>query len=192
MPAANAPEPPDPRRRSDLEAVPAFLRARARAMRASAPSDGRADAAAEAPERVDSTAIDPATLPIARIPSRHLARAVGLVLVAWIALMLARQVGEAAASTSRVDTMRASNAALRSELGALQGELATISDKRYVDLEARAHGLGTPGEIPFALQVSAPSLAPDAPGSASVRLGAVDGHRSPLESWLSILFGDGG
>lgn len=192
MPAANAPEPPDPAPRSDLEAVPAFLRARAAAIRASfRPDDGT-----NAPDRraplSDRVPIDPGALPIARIPSRHLARAVGLVLVAWVALMLARQVGDAAASTSRVDAMRASNAALRSELGALQGELATISDKRYVDLEARAHGLGTPGEIPFALQMNTPSLPPDAPGSASVRLGAVDAHRSPLESWLSILFGDGG
>ena len=191
MPAANAPEPPDSAPRRDLDAVPAFLRARAAAVRASLRPDDR-EAVVREPRAPDRTLVDPAALPIARIPSRHLARAVGLVLVAWVALMLARQVGEAAASTSRVDAMRASNAALRSEVGALQGELATISDKRFVELEARAHGLGTPGEIPFALQMNTPSLPPDAPGSASVRLGAVDAHRSPLESWLSILFGDGG
>ena len=35
----------------------------------------------------------------------------------------------------------------------------------------------------------APPLAPDAPGSASVRLGAVVDRPSPLESWLDLLFG---
>jgi hypothetical protein len=46
-----------------------------------------------------------------------------------------------------------------------------------------------PREIPFTLADDAPPLGPDAPGSAAVRLGAVADRRSPLESWLDLLFG---
>ncbi len=191
MPAATAPETPNHEPRDELAAVPAFLRRRAGLaagatplpIRSAGPGSHGDDAAAP---------VDPRALPMATIPSRHVARAIGVVLAVFVALSLARQVGDAAASSARVDGMRASNVQLRAEVGSLKSELATISDKRFVALAARARGLGGPGEIPFALPANVPSLTPDAPGSATVRLGAADAHRSPLDTWLSILFGDGG
>ena len=46
-------------------------------------------------------------------------------------------------------------------------------------------------EIPFTLDPSVPAPVDGAPGSASVRLGAQDDRQTPLESWLSLLFGPG-
>jgi hypothetical protein len=87
--------------------------------------------------------------------------------------------------------MRASNAALEVEVSALQGELALIQREAYIVQQARQYRLGTAREIPFILADDAPPLAPDAPGSAAVRLGAVTERTSPLESWLDLLFGSG-
>ena len=58
------------------------------------------------------------------------------------------------------------------QVAALQRELDRIGDRRFVLQQARAYGLGGEHEIPFSLAAGAPSLPPDAPGSASVRLGA--------------------
>jgi hypothetical protein len=60
---------------------------------------------------------------------------------------------------------------------------------RFIRLEGRSFGLGGPREIPFALAAGAPPLAADAPGSASVRLGAEPTPASPLDAWLEVLFG---
>ena len=43
-------------------------------------------------------------------------------------------------------------------------------------------------EIPFTV-AAPPSLPPNAPGSAAVRLGGGTDRPSPLEAWLSLLFG---
>jgi hypothetical protein len=77
-------------------------------------------------------------------------------------------------------------------VGSLQTDLARVQDHRFVQLQARAIGLGGPGEIPFTLAADAPALAPDAPGSASARLGAEVDSRSPVDVWLATLFGPGG
>jgi hypothetical protein len=37
----------------------------------------------------------------------------------------------------------------------------------------------------------APPLTADAPGAASVRLGAPQRHENPLDAWLDVLFGAG-
>jgi hypothetical protein len=84
--------------------------------------------------------------------------------------------------------MIAENAARQAEIAALERELDRIQQRRYVLLEARAHGLGGHKEIAFTLDPDAPPLPPDAPGSAAVRVGAPE-NVSPLESWLTVLFG---
>ena len=54
---------------------------------------------------------------------------------------------------------------------------------------ARGYGLGRPAEIAFTLAADAPTLPDDAPGSAAVRVGATLGDVTPLERWLTVLFG---
>ena len=103
--------------------------------------------------------------------------------------MFVRQVGDAQAATSRAADLATSNTELATEVNALQNELDLIVRPDYVAQEARAHRFGSPKEIPFALDPSVAAPVDGAPGSASVRLGATSDRRTPLESWLSLLFG---
>jgi hypothetical protein len=123
---------------------------------------------------------------------RRVITAAGVLVAALLVLSFARQVGEATAATNRAAELRAANATLRDDVARLQADLSHVQDPRFIRLEGRAFGLGGPHEIPFALAAGAPPLPADAPGSASVRLGAPTVHRSPLDSWLEVLFGAGG
>lgn len=127
-------------------------------------------------------------LPIAGITQRRLAIVLGALVAAWMLVLFARQVGEASAASARAEAMIAGNAARRAEIAALERELDRIQQRRYILVEARAHGLGGHKEIAFTLDPDAPPLPADAPGSAAVRVGA-PGNASPLESWLTLLFG---
>lgn len=119
---------------------------------------------------------------------RRLVTAAGVLIAGLLALSFARQVGEATAATDRATQLRGANAALRDEVAALQRDLGRVQDARFILLQARAFGLGARHEIPFALAAGAPELAADAPGSASVRLGADPPATSPLDAWLDVLF----
>ena len=114
----------------------------------------------------------------------------GTLLVAWIVIVFARQVSEAAAATGRAEAMIVSNDQRREQVAALERELERIGDRRYVLQQARGYGLGDTHEISFSLAAGAPSLPPNAPGSSSVRLGAPT-STSPLDRWLTLLFGPG-
>jgi cell division protein FtsB len=140
------------------------------------------------PER---TALDLSAVPVAGLTRRRLAFLAASFVTAWIVIMFARQAGEAAAASARVEAMRASNAALAADVDALDRELDLIQRQAYVVQQASGYRLGEPGQIPFTLSADAPPLGPSAPGSSSVRLGAPEPARSPLESWLSLLFGPG-
>ena len=104
-------------------------------------------------------------------------------------VLFARQVGEASEATARANDMRASNATLTRDVAAAQHELTLIQQQAYIQQQAREYRLGHPREIPFILADDAPPLAADAPGSAAVRLGEVVDRRTPIESWLDLLFG---
>lgn len=127
-------------------------------------------------------------MPLSR---RRLATVAGLLVAAWLVIAFGRQVGAASAATDRADELRNTNAALRDDVGTLQDDLARVQDGRFVQLMGRAYGLGSEGEIPFTLEAGAPTPGPNAPGSAAVRLGARPGNGSPLDGWLSALFGPG-
>lgn len=131
---------------------------------------------------------DLSALPIAGITQRRLAIVLGALVAAWMVLLFARQVGEASAASARAEAMIAENAARYAEIAALERELDRIQQRRYILVEARAHGLGGRKEIAFTLDPDAPPLPPDAPGSAAERVGAAE-PVSPLESWLTLLFG---
>lgn len=171
-----------------------------RAARPTAAADPREDAAEEAaPDPAVASPTPAATaalgsladLPVAGLTRRRVALLLGALLAAWVILLFARQVGEASEATARADAMRASNAALAVEVSALESELSLIQGQAYIVQQARQYRLGTSREIPFILADDAPPLAPDAPGSAAVRLGAVIERTSPLEAWLDLLFGSG-
>jgi cell division protein FtsB len=147
------------------------------------------DPTADAGSRADR--VDLSSLSIAGITRRHVGwLAAGLISI-WILVIFARQVGEASAAAARATQLASDNAALATEVQSLEGEVALIVRPEYVAEQARAYRFGSPHEIPFALAPSVAAPVDGAPGSASVRLGARDDRQTPLESWLSLLFGPG-
>lgn len=187
--------------RRDLDVVPTFLREPARreanlAAAADPSVERRAmpRPATPAPSEQDAPRhrLDPASLPMPTLSRRRVVTAAGILAASLLAIGFVRQVGEASAATDRANELRAANATLRDEVAGLERDLDHVRDPRYIRLAGRAFGLGGPGEIPFALAAGAPTLPPDAPGSASVRLGADPPHTSPLDAWLEVLFGSEG
>lgn len=168
----------------DLADLPAFLANRVHAP-ISNPVRRIESRAAVAP------APDAAALPMAGIAPRRLVIIGATIVLAWLVISFGRQVAEASAASARAAELRAANVALAAEVAATEHELQTIQDPRFVAQAARAYRLGTAREIPFALGADAPPLAADAPGSASLRLGADGASRSPIETWLEVLFGPG-
>jgi hypothetical protein len=134
---------------------------------------------------------DLATLPIVGITPRRLAAVLGVLLAVWILFVFARQVSEAAAATGRAEAMVDANAAKRAAITGLERELDRIQQPRFILQQARAYGLGGSREIPFTLAPDAPPLGEHAPGSAAQRVGA-EPAVSPLERWLTLLFGPAG
>lgn len=158
--------------------------------------------AAEADEPTRPPAVDPDPsseegapppsldgLAVAGITRRRVAWLITAFVSLWIVVVFARQVGEAAAATARADEMRLANDRMAVEVDALDRELELIQRQEFIAVGARGEGLGRGREVPFRLAADAPPLPPNAPGSAALRLGTGRPVGSPLESWLSILFG---
>jgi len=139
--------------------------------------------------RPSLVAPDLGALPIAGITRRRMAGVIGAMLAAWIIIVFARQVGEASAATTQAERIGIANVQRQAQVAALERELEVIARPRYVAQQARGYGLGSEREIPFALAPDAPALPADAPGSAAVRVGAETEPVSPLERWLTVLFG---
>lgn len=132
-----------------------------------------------------------AALPIAGITRRRVAVIAGTVITAWMVIFFARQVGEAAAASARVEALAAENVAVAADVARLEAELELIQRQEYIVQQARGYGFGGSKERPFRLVADAPALAADAPGSAAVRLGHDELPQTPLDTWLSLLFGPG-
>lgn len=133
-----------------------------------------------------------AGMPVAGITRRRIAFVLAAVLVIWIVSVFARQVAAATEATSKVDQLRAANAALAAQVSAMEREKALVQLPVFIDQQARAYDLGKTNEHAFALDPNAPPVPANAPGSASQRLGTVHVTRTPLDSWLSLLFGSSG
>ena len=136
-----------------------------------------------------AVAPDLGALPIAGITRRHIAGVLGAVLAAWVIILFVRQVGDAAAATTRAELIAQENAAIIAEVEALERELDLIGRDRFVNQQARGYGLGGDREVAFTLDPGAPALPADAPGSAALRVGAAAERAAPLEVWLTVLFG---
>ena len=122
---------------------------------------------------------------------RRVVTAAGVLLAGLLTLSFAQQVGEASAAADRAEGLKAANAQLRDDVARLQQDLGHVQDPRFVQIEGRAYGLGGKGEVPFALAAGAAEIAADAPGSASVRLGAPARPENNFDAWLEVLFGPG-
>ena len=75
---------------------------------------------------------DLATLPIVGLTRRRMAILLGVALVAWVIILFARQVTDAAAATGRAEAMVAANDARQAEVDGLQRELELIQQPAFV------------------------------------------------------------
>jgi hypothetical protein len=155
------------------------------------PSEAGGDGDVREPEAPRAGAPDLSGLPIAGIGRRQLALILGAVATVWIVVLFARQIGDASAASTRAEDLAAANETLRDDIAGYRRELALIQRQEYVLIQARGYGLGKGREIPFSLAPDAPPLPPDAPGSASVRVGSDVGQATPFERWMELLFGPG-
>jgi len=152
-------------------------------------ADEASTGAVQPPVADEPESVDLSSLSIAGITRRRVGWVVAALVSAWIVVVFARQAGETATASSRADQIARENAALGDEVAALKNELEIIERPEYVAQQARAYRVGSRQEIPFTLDPSVPDPGPDAPGSASLRVGAPEERPTPLESWLSLLFG---
>ena len=154
------------------------------------------------PEANDEVAIQPAPdvapapvslagLGIAGLSRRRVGWAALALVTVWILVSFAGQASDAARAAERASQEQSANGALVARVAALRDELSLVQTQRWILQQARAYGLGTGNERPFAIAADAPSIAPDAPGSPARRLGSVVDQRSPLDVWLDALFGSG-
>lgn len=157
---------------------------------AGADPDAGADATPQPPPGAAATALASLSdLPVAGLTRRRIAILIAALVAAWVIVLFARQVGEASEASTRADEMRVQNEAMAADVGALEAELQLIQRQAYIEQQAREYRLGSPREIPFILADDAPALAADAPGTAATRLGAGADEVTPLDSWLTLLFG---
>jgi hypothetical protein len=139
-----------------------------------------------------SPSVDLAALPVVGLTRRRMALIASALLAVWIVIAFARQVHEASEASSRAGDIATGNAMLRTEVAAMERELEAIARQRFFEQQARGYGVGARREVPFALAPDAPPLEADAPGSAAVRIGADIEAVTPLERWLTVLFGPSG
>jgi cell division protein FtsB len=151
--------------------------------------ENAATVTADPADALGADGIDLSSLSVAGITKRRVGFVAAALIAAWIVVIFARQASDGAAAAARADQIASDNAALAAEVASLERELRMIERPAYVAQQARAYDLGTDKEIPFTLDPSVPTPAPDAPGSASTRVGADEERSTPLESWLSLLFG---
>jgi hypothetical protein len=128
-------------------------------------------------------------LSVAGITKRRVAWLLGAVVVAWIVIVFARQMSDAASISGEADRARVDNATAAGDVAELQRELDLVQRQAYVEQQAHAIGLGGPKDHAFVISPDASPLPDTAPGSAAVRLGAPPVDHSPLDSWLELLFG---
>ncbi len=114
--------------------------------------------------------------------------ALGAALVAgvWLVLVFGSALAEVNAANRRAQEARDENAALQAQLEAGAAEIVLLQTDSFLRLQARAYGMGAPGERAFALRADTPLL------PAIVPLGTPPGPpptRSPLDEWLQLFFG---
>ncbi len=115
----------------------------------------------------------------------HLVLVAIAIAAAWLVIVFANTLGEVDRATARREAVAAESAALEQQLAAERRELALVQTDGFQALQARAYGMGAPGERVFSLSAGAPSPEPIIPLGQQA---PVSSASSPLDAWLELLF----
>jgi hypothetical protein len=117
---------------------------------------------------------------------------IGLAIVGvWLVFVFARALGDVDHATSRQQAVAEEASTLQARLEADRRELLLVQTDAFQRLQARAYGLGGPGEVVFSLPQDAPSAPPITPlgGGQRSATSATDSV-TPLDVWLRLIFGN--
>ena len=125
------------------------------------------------------------------IPPRRLLLLLGLAIAAvWLVFVFAGSIADGDRATAREQQVAAEANAMQARLDADKQELAIVQTDAFQRIQARAYGMGGPGEIIFSLPSDAPSPPPVTPlGASSADSASATAAQTPLDAWLSLLFG---
>ena len=110
-----------------------------------------------------------------------------IVLAFWLLVTFGRALGQLNDATQRQAAAATETSALQAQLESGRRELMLVQTDAFQGMQARALGMGSPGEQIFALTTDAP------PPPVIVPLGNTGGEaapQSPLAAWLELLFGN--
>lgn len=120
----------------------------------------------------------------------HLAVILIGVVAIWLVFVFARALSDVDQATTRQQAIAAEAAALQQRLDADHRELELVQTDAFQRMQARAYGMGAPGERIFSLPQDAPSPPPITPLGASAKGADVEQPQTPLDAWLALLFGN--
>ena len=111
-------------------------------------------------------------------PRRLHALLIAIAIVAiWLVFVFARALGDVDHATARKQSIAAEAATLQARLDADHREQLIVQTDAFQAMQARAYGLGAPGEIVFSLPQDAPSPAPITPlGATTTTAAATAGY----------------
>jgi hypothetical protein len=117
----------------------------------------------------------------------HVALIVLIVVASWVVLSFGRTITSLNAATDRQAALTAETAALTARLEAGHREMELIQTDAFQALQARAYGIGAPGEIAFSLDAAAPPAPQVTPLGGDASSGT---PQAPLDAWLGLIFGN--
>jgi hypothetical protein len=120
-----------------------------------------------------------------RLTRVHIAALAIVVVGLWVVLSFGRTITALNSATDREQQLSDETAQLTEQLDASHRELEIVQTDGFQALQARAFGIGEPGEINFSLEPGAPSPAPVVPLGSERNEAA---PHTPLDAWLRLLF----
>lgn len=123
---------------------------------------------------------------LVRASRRTLLIVVGIGLAVWLAVIFGQGLARVSALTGQVAERRSEIGTLEARVQALHDEIALIETEPFLRIQARAYGVGEPGERSFARRSDAPPPARIVPLGGEPEAQPAAG---PFEEWLRLLFG---
>lgn len=110
-----------------------------------------------------------------------------VILAVWLLLTFGKALTQLNDATQREAAAAAETRALQAQLAAGRRELTLVQTDAFQAIQARALGMGGPGEKIFALTADAPTPPAIVPLGQNSSSGAT---KAPLDAWLELLFGN--